>query len=929
MSSPGSPRQVRRRRGQRMAAVSLVATASLLGTYLGALRPQPTYAAPGGGQVGTRNGLAPPLSGCEDVPGVKTYVDDDTTLQAAITSSVDGDIICITGTSGFRLSQTLVLDDTSITLMGDDSSISLLPPAGGGSTSLRHLDVSFSDGLDDDSLVIRSLTFTGDDTVSYDGAAINIGDFDAQVYIVDSVFSGNVTTGKGGAVSTGVDARIYASHFIGNHAAGSGGAVYTDEELTVRYSSFSQNTASDEGGAIYSENDTLSIYNSEFSANSAVEGGAISSDEDVDLFFSEFSANQADVGGAVLMTNQSLDIYGTRFTGNVARDGGSAFSGRGGAIFAVDAEVNIYGYQSHGSIFETNHADHAGGAVYMYSGSELDIDKPLLDGRTGATFLNNTAGIYGGGVAIFQLSGADKFHHIYDSTFVGNRVLSTDDTAKGGGILHADVLGGYLIVYGSYFANNSASLGGGLAAGNLKTGGGGGGGLVVDNSAFVGNDASNRGGGLYASALSGSVVVVTGSSFVRNGDDTAPGTGGGIQVSGYGGLPLPPTNRAYLFNSTISGNRATQKGAGVYWGMKMTTSTGDPYPRLFQLSYLTVAENALVDPGRGVDDGGGIYTSQSVDTAFIVSSVLWNNTVDDDTASDIGGSSSDDSVTLVTSSVTSVAAIKVKDSSYPIFGDPLLGALGDNGGPRIGAGGAYFLPTARPAWNSPVITTDVYPQARVPSGIDQLGATRGSPAVLGAVLNSAKPSPPAPVIPPSAPLNVSGVGGDAEATITWSAPSSAGSFPVSTFQAVVSPGGQTCLSASSPCVISGLSNGTEYTVAVRALSGAGWGAFSNPSAPFTPEAPPVEKSILITGTRGEVRGRPGVIVSGSSTGMAGEQVAPWVKFPGQTSYTEGVSRVTVNAEGDFTWQRRTGKKIYVYFRAVETDIRSSRIVIRP
>ncbi|MFY9331434.1 MAG: hypothetical protein WAO41_07125, partial [Candidatus Nanopelagicales bacterium] len=202
MSSPGSPRQVRRRRGQRMAAVSLVATASLLGTYLGALRPQPTYAAPGGGQVGTRNGLAPSLSGCEDVPGVKTYVDDDTTLQAAITSSVDGDIICITGTSGFRLSQTMVLDDTSITLMGDDSSITLLPAQNGDDTSLRHMEVYFgSQGAGDDSLVIRSLTFTGDDTVNLDGASIYVeGRGGDSIRIYDSVFKENLAAGNGGAL---------------------------------------------------------------------------------------------------------------------------------------------------------------------------------------------------------------------------------------------------------------------------------------------------------------------------------------------------------------------------------------------------------------------------------------------------------------------------------------------------------------------------------------------------------------------------------------------------------------------------------------------------------------------------------------------------------------------------------------------------------
>ena len=209
MSSPGSPRQVRRRRGQRVAAVSLVATASLLGTYLGTLRPQPTYAAPGGSQVGTRNGLAPPaapLSGCEQVTGTKTYVDDDTSLQAAITSSVDDSIICITGTSGFRLSQTMVIDDTSITLVGDDSSITLLPAQNGDDTSLRHIYADFSDASDD-TLVIHSLTLAGDDTVLGAGGAVRtVGENGDTLRVYNSILRGNLATSYGGAMELDVDA---------------------------------------------------------------------------------------------------------------------------------------------------------------------------------------------------------------------------------------------------------------------------------------------------------------------------------------------------------------------------------------------------------------------------------------------------------------------------------------------------------------------------------------------------------------------------------------------------------------------------------------------------------------------------------------------------------------------------------------------------
>ena len=58
-----------------------------------------------------------------------------------------------------------------------------------------------------------------------------------------------------------------------------------------------------------------------------------------------------------------------------------------------------------------------------------------------------------------------------------------------------------------------------------------------------------------------------------------------------------------------------------------------------------------------------------------------------------------------------------------------------------------------------------------------------------------------------------------------------------------------------------------------------------------------------------------VIVTGTSTGLGmGAIVRPMVKFPGQTSYTQDTASILVDEAGDFTWQRRTGKKIYVYVK---------------
>ena len=69
-------------------------------------------------------------------------------------------------------------------------------------------------------------------------------------------------------------------------------------------------------------------------------------------------------------------------------------------------------------------------------------------------------------------------------------------------------------------------------------------------------------------------------------------------------------------------------------------------------------------------------------------------------------------------------------------------------------------------------------------------------------------------------------------------------------------------------------------------------------------------------------------MDGLTTGFAeGDKVKPWIKFPGQTSYSEGSARPVIDADGEFNWQRKTGKKIYVYFTNEAGDVKSARIII--
>lgn len=188
----------------------------------------------------------------------------------------------------------------------------------------------------------------------------------------------------------------------------------------------------------------------------------------------------------------------------------------------------------------------------------------------------------------------------------------------------------------------------------------------------------------------------------------------------------------------------------------------------------------------------------------------------------------------------------------------------------------------------------------------------------------------------------------------------------------VVPGATVEAAASGPVLLAGLTQAAtltmgatsgQATVAVVALAESGTGsialtatttgatAWTAAGVGYTPPAgapapvlttatevivttAPISASIVLSGERATVRGKSGIVVDGVTTGLAGgTTVVPFIKFPGQISYTQGTASrsVTITNEaeqvGEFTWQRRTGKKTYVYFATEGGDTRSSRIII--
>ena len=60
----------------------------------------------------------------------------------------------------------------------------------------------------------------------------------------------------------------------------------------------------------------------------------------------------------------------------------------------------------------------------------------------------------------------------------------------------------------------------------------------------------------------------------------------------------------------------------------------------------------------------------------------------------------------------------------------------------------------------------------------------------------------------------------------------------------------------------------------------------------------------------------------------GAILRPWIRFPGQTSYTQGTANILVDVQGGFTWQRRTGKTIYIFIKDDSGTVKSNRLTLR-
>ena len=179
------------------------------------------------------------------------------------------------------------------------------------------------------------------------------------------------------------------------------------------------------------------------------------------------------------------------------------------------------------------------------------------------------------------------------------------------------------------------------------------------------------------------------------------------------------------------------------------------------------------------------------------------------------------------------------------------------------------------------------------------GLTNGTRYAFSVVATNAVGDGPAgsasvtPATLPTAPTNVSALGGNATATLTWSAPTSDGGAALTGYTVTAVPAGPSCttLPTTTSCTFSGLTNGTSYTFSVAAINRVGTGpTASDTTTPATVPGAPT----LVTATAGN---QTATVLWSPPLSNGGAVITGYVVTSAPTGFTCAVSTTSCTFSG--------------------------------
>lgn len=384
----------------------------------------------------------------------------------------------------------------------------------------------------------------------------------------------------------------------------------------------------------------------------------------------------------------------------------------------------------------------------------------------------------------------------------------------------------------------------------------------------------------------------------------------------------PAINPASTFVYTA--NSADLNGTTV---SKVAIVGSSPAP---SVSGLSRASGPLSGGGTVTVSGDNLTGATSVSFGGTAATILSGT---DDTVAVTApsvGSAGTRNVTVTTAGGTSTQSVP-----YTYVSAPTVTGMAPTSGPRGGAtvvtisgsdlsGATVDVGGTQVAPSSNTGTSLTFSTPASAAGPASVTVTTPGGSAAGGTFTYLAPPPP---IAPSAPQAPTAIPGNGSAQVSWDPVASPGTFPATSYQVNSSPSAGRCLTAALSCEITGLTNGTAYTFSVRALSGAGWGAWSPPSAEMTPHAP-APSSIVISGSRGAEPTANVVTVTGRSDLESGTPLRPWVKVGKQPSFRPGMATVMTSDTGAFEWSRRATKSLTVYFGTLDGAVASNRVTFR-
>ncbi|WP_411846896.1 choice-of-anchor Q domain-containing protein [Roseibacillus persicicus] len=487
----------------------------------------------------------------------------------------------------------------------------------------------------------------------------------------DTGFENNVANRAGGAIedqsagTSGFDITLTNATFIGNKAGvapataapGNGGAIHITGSGSIDISggSASDNMAAREGGAYWNDKGLMTISDTTISSNSASGpdahdggGGLFNNGGTLTVTSTTLSNNLADgsagSGGAILTTDGAVTLSGVIISSNTANRAG-------GGIEAIDGELSLDGVTLGGASAADGNIAGPSGSAAPGNGGGIHISGSTKTTITGGTVQFNQAALEGGGL----WNQANSVMTLTAGTLVANNTASGDAADDGGGGIfnnggevEINAVGG-VVEISRNIASGTSGSGGGL---HNQVGGV----VTINGATFTGNLANRAGGAIEDASGAGLGITLVGVTLDSNNAGVAPavgapGSGGGVHISGPGDIDIT--------GGTISNNIASSEGGGLWNG------TG-------RMNLVGPSITANTASGAGADQGGGgVFNAGGV--VDITLSTLIDLNVADGTSGSGGGILNDagGTVTITNSTITNNRANRAGGGIEDNSGDGL------------------------------------------------------------------------------------------------------------------------------------------------------------------------------------------------------------------------------------------------------------------